>query len=493
MFRKYLENESNLTRTENLARAYKSTKSKVLDLFGLGGSALQKTNLELEGMVAEAFNENPMLAARVVFYLGDVRGGQGVRKVFKVGLKVIMNRYPEIIEDLIELIPEYTRWDMLYEFVGTKCEEYAFYIMRRVAFHADRERKNHLIFKWLKSPKTSSKESTRLGRLTAKYFGMTEKQYRKFLARNRARMNIVERKMSSQDWDGIDYSAVPSKASLQYREAFKRHDGYRYEQYIERVNRGEEKMNMNVTYPHEIVNKYTNGHWIYSPQEFDPVLEAAWKSLPVYNGHGNILTIADVSGSMSSKVNSQSSVSCMDVSIALAIYTAENNVGEFNNIFMTFSENPELIQINERDSLRDKLVRVANSEWGVNTNIDRAFDLILRTAVRNNVPREELPETVLIISDMQFDECSNIDKANYDHWKENFANHGYALPQIVFWQVSTRSNVPVQYSQSGAAIVSGFSPSILKFIYENKIVNPFEFMLEVVMTERYDAVGDLFE
>ena len=494
MFRDALKNENNLTRTENFARAYKSTKSHVLDLFGLGGSALRMSELEMRDLITKAFNENPELAARAVFYLGDVRHGQGVRDVFKVGLKVMLDRHLEELFALLEVIPEYTRWDMLYEFVGTKLEKEAFALLREVSFRASERKESHLIFKWLKSPKTSSKESTRLGKMTARYFSMTEKQYRQFLSRNRARLNLVERKMSDNDWDAIDYTSVPSKASLKYREAFKRHDDSGYHSYLQSVLKGEKKMNMNVTYPHEIVNKLLQSSgWGSSSVKDDASLEAAWKSLPSYSGDGNILTVADVSGSMFSSVSYQSSVTCMDVSVALAIYTAEHNTGEFANMFMTFSSRPELIELSPKDSLADKIRRTSQAPWGMNTDIDAVFELLLKTAKRNNIPQKELPQTILIISDMQFDHCSNIDQANYDFWKEKFANEEYKLPDIVFWQVSTQSNVPVTSSEKGAAIVSGFSPSVLKFIYEGEITTPYEFMLEVLMNPRYDVIGEVFK
>ena len=494
MFRNYLKNENNLTRTQNMARAYKSTQSDVLDLFGLGGSALKMEDNELIDLITKAFNENEELAVRAVFYLADVRGGQGVRKILKAGIRVMLERYEDELERLMELIPEYTRWDMLYELEGTPLEAEAFALLREVAFNADRRRESHLIFKWLKSPKTSSKESTRLGKKTARYFGMTEKQYRQFLSRNRARLELVERKMSDNEWDAIEYDKVPSKAALKYRQAFKRHDENRYDNYLNKVLKGEAKMNMGVTYPHEITSKYFGDTGWYGAEitELNQTLEAAWKSLPNYGGDKNILAVADVSGSMFSNVNHQSRVTCMDVSTALAIYTAEHNTGEFANMFMTFSERPELIELSPKDTLAGKLRRTVKAPWGMNTDINKVFELLLKTAVKNRVPQNELPATILIISDMQFDYCSNIDRTNYDEWMDRFAHYGYELPDIVFWQVSTQSNVPVTHSQKGAAIVSGFSPSVLKFIYEGEITTPYDFMVEVLMNPRYDAVGEVF-
>jgi len=488
-----LNNETNKTVTANGAAAFKSTKSYVLDLFALGGSARNADPIALHDMITKAFNENPELAARVVFYLGDIRGGQGFRDLFKAGLKIMVRRYPNIVRKIMRDIPEFTRWDMMYQLEGTALENDMFALLKEVSFNALNKNESHLIFKWLKS-KASSDETNRLMRKTARKFDMSEADYRRFIKRGRAPLKLVETLMSTGRSDEIEYSALSSKAALKYREAFKRNDGERFNEFVEAVVKGEATMNMSVAYPHEIVSKYMGGggYWNESVKAYDASLEAAWKSLEHYFGDGGILNVTDVSGSMLSTISNDSKVTCMDVSVSLGIYTAEHNTGYFKNMFMTFSNRPSLVKLSDKDSLRDKIIRTKSADWGMNTDINAVFKLLLTTATQNRVPQKDLPKTILIVSDMQFDACTNMKSTNYNEWSAKFAQAGYELPQIVFWQVSTESNVPVKVLTPGTAVVSGFSPSILKYIYEGEINTPYDFMLEVVMTERYDRIGEAF-
>ncbi|MFW6029174.1 MAG: DUF2828 family protein [Halanaerobiales bacterium] len=442
----------------------------------------------LKALIRDAFNENIELAAKTVFYLGDVREGQGFRDIFRVGIEFMVERYPEAMAHVMTRIPEFTRWDMLYEFDNTRLEDNAYAIMRNVAFEMDKREEPHLIFKWLKSPKTSSKESTRLGRKTARKFYMSEKEYRKFLSRNRKRMNLLERKMSDNEWNDIDYSKIPSLAGLKYRDAFLRHDPEGYEEFLDRVNSGEANMNMDVAYPYEIVTKYK------SKNGTDKSLEAAWKSLKDYQDEDahNILTVVDTSGSMFSHISNQSETTCIDVSISLGIYTAERLKGEFHNNFVTFSQSPSLIQLSDQDSLRDKIDKVERANWGFNTDIDAVFDLILSTAVRNGISSEDMPESILIVSDMQFDMATHSDSTNFHSWAKRFSEKGYELPEIVFWNVAGANSVPVTISDKGVALLSGMSPSILEMVYKGNVVSAYEFMLQVISVPRYEFIGKVF-
>lgn len=489
-----MSNRSNETRTANGAKAFKSTKSYVLDLFAKGGSARRASESELITLVSEAFGESPELAARAVFYLGDVRGGQGFRDIFKAGLEYMVQRYPRETANVLRDIPEFTRWDMMYQFVGTSLERNAFQVIKEVAFAADRAGESHLVFKWLKT-KASNPRTNYLARLTAKYFGMTEKEYRKFVVRNRKRLSLVETALSSKQTYKVNYSALPSKAALKYREAFKRHDAVRYNAFLQAVIKGEAKMNMSVGYPHEILSKYRDGRgWSMTIKPYDASLEAAWLSLPDYmrGDNMNSLTITDVSGSMLSKVAENSEVTAMDVSIALAIYTAEHNKGFFRNKFMTFSNRPALIELSENDTLKVKIEKTQRAPWQMNTDIDAAFRFILNTAVQNRLSQDEMPATIFVVSDMQFDSCSNLRNTNFETWQNEFNRAGYDLPGIMFWQVTTQAQVPVKALDNGAAVISGFSPSVLKFVFDGCITTPYDFMLEVLMTERYDRIGEAF-
>lgn len=493
-----MKEETNRTTTWNGAAAYKSTNSKILDLFSMGGNAKGEKDLEkLRMAIRDAFNEDTELALAVTFYLADVRGGQGVRNVMRTALQFLTERYPAQTRRLIALLAEYTRWDMLYEFVGTPLERDAFKALHREVISAIREHRNSLVFKWLKSVNASSEETNRLGRLTAKYFNMSEKNYRQMLSKYRRELGVVEVYMSAGQWRNIEYGKLPSKAGLLYREAFKNHDFSRYNEFVEAVVRGEAKMNMGRVYPYEIVNKYKQGrgasHCRAPRMVYDASLEAAWKSLEdIFIQDGDTITVCDVSGSMFNLMSSTSTTQYIDMSIALAIYFAERAKGAFANHVISFDSNPRLIYLPEKASLADKIEKVFEGAGG-STNIDAVFKLILDTAKRNRVSQSEMPKTVMIVSDMQFNSVTNgRQTTNFQNWRAMFRNAGYEMPQIIYWNMNTADNVPVTADTQGTVLISGSSPKVLEYIHTGKFLTPFEQMLEVVDRPRYVSVVNAF-
>lgn len=505
MFLNALRNEFNKTKTWNGAPAFKSTKSDILDLYAVAGNARSMGEDRLNDMIGRAIAENPELAIRVIFYLADIRGGQGSRDTMRSAIKFLIRRYPTQARALINLIPEYSRWDMLYEFVGTELERDAFAVLKAEVKDAIRNKRNSLVFKWLKSVNTSSEESNRLGRLTAKAFGMTEKDYRKMLSQYRKELGVVEVVMSADEWNSIDYEKLPSKAGLQYREAFKRHDLERYQSYLKAVIRSVEdvtapkvKMNMTVAYPHEIVGKYRNefGNYRFSGGNVtkeDLTLEAAWKSLPDYfeGNDENILAVVDGSGSMFSNIG-KSDMQNIDISVGLGIYCAEHMRGELKNYYMTFSDNPQLIRLNPNATLREKINQVYNTDIGYSTNVDAVFKKLLDVATKSNLSQSDLPTTILMISDMQFNSSNVRGITNYEMWVRMFNQAGYKLPQIVFWNVAAAENTPVTMDQKGTVLISGASPVVLKFIFTGELLTPYDLMLQVVNRERYNPVAEVF-
>lgn len=477
----------NQTVTLNGSPALKSSESAVLDLFARGGAMMGKRD-QLRKLIDLAFMEDANLATRAVLYLSDVRQGQGVRDVLRATIELLIERYDEfVINEFIRLIPEYSRWDALYQFVGTDYEPNAFRALFAAATIA-KQKNDYLVFKWLKSADASSKETRKLGRLTAFYFGMSEREYRKFLSAGRAKLNLVENALTHKNLESFNYETTPSKASLKYRKAFLRNDYEHYSQYLSQVEKGEKKMNMGVAYPHEIVSQYLDKR-----EQINQTLELAWKNLPNYAlQEENMLVVCDTSGSMGARVNQQSTISAMSISVSLAIYTAQRNKGFFHNHFISFSESPALIQIRENESLKDTVTRVLHTDWGYSTDIDKVMRLILNSAKMNNLPQEELPSTVLIISDMQFNSCIE-NTRNLVYWKKLFKESGYELPAIVFWNVMDYGNLPASQNELGVGLVSGYSPVTLKFIYEGIMLTPYDLMLRALKTERYDVADRIFK
>lgn len=473
--------------TANGALSYGSTKSNVLDFFSKSG-ALRGNASEALRYFSKAMSEDSTLALKSLFYMRDVRGGQGERDNFRSILVYLAGKYPSEISRNMKYIPEFGRWDDLYSFMGTKLQDLALDIMKD-QFMADVRVLNDgvgnvsLLAKWLKSTNTSSKESNRIGILTQNYFGLTPRKYRKALSALRKSISLVETTMSQNKWSDVAYSRVPSQASRIYSKAFRKHDPIGYGVFMDKVKTGETKINAGTLYPYDIVKKVKSME--YSSDEIE-TYDALWNALPNYmTEQENVLAVIDTSGSMN---HGNGSVIPMDVSVSVGMYLAERTSGPFKNMFITFSEKPEMQKIVGKD-IHEKVRNVSNASWGANTNLQAVFDLILSTAKKYNVTQDELPKKLFIISDMQFDACDGNRHTNLETINNKFKAFGYERPQIVFWNVNASSDTPSTMDENGTFLVSGCSPSILKHAINCEATNPYELMLEVLNSERYIKIS----
>jgi hypothetical protein len=344
-----------------------------------------------------------------------------------------------------------------------------------------------LLAKWLPSENASSSETKRHARILIKELKTTPREYRKMLTNLRKEIGIVETLLTDKKYAHIQYDKLPSLAGMKYRTAFFRNDEKRYKEFLDSLEKGEVKVNAGTLYPSDIVGKILGGSsWQrprISPQEIQ-LFEGQWSNLPDFIGEKkeNSLVMADVSGSMEGTP--------MHVSIALAMYIAERNKGTFHNHFMTFSGRPDLVQIQGKNIV-EKVNNLENAHWAMNTDIEKAMLKILKIAVDNNVPQDEMVKKLYIISDMQFDQATRGTGVNESLFKglaRKFESHGYALPNIVFWNVRAAGNTPMQMNDLGVQLVSGYSPSILTQLLNADGKTPYDFMLDVILSERYAEV-----
>lgn len=457
-----LYDASSMGETENGAVTFIRSGSNLLDFYAQAG-AMRNCPEEALDLFKKAFAEDREKAVRILFYLRDVRGGQGERTLFRTCLEWLGTAYNDVFEQIIEHIPEYGRWDDAF-FDNDKCIQL---ILGQLGDDRDSETPS-LLAKWLPTINASSPTTRAKAKFMAKKLGMNDIAYRVLVRKIRKQIKAVEELMSAKKWGEIDYSHVPSQANRIYKNAFAKHDEVRYNAFIEKAETGEVKINAATLYPYQL---YKSAHTDYSK-----TLEALWNQLPDYTMGKNALVVADVSGSMSGDP--------ISVSISLALYFAERNKGQFKDHFITFSGQPRLQRIVGK-TLLDKMNSIHDSEWGMNTNLQAVFALILDTACKNNTPENELPETIYIISDMEFDNC--VDKTNFETMREMYQNAGYKLPNVVFWNVNASGkNLPVQKDESGVALVSGFSPVIFKMAVENK--SPEQVMLDTINSQRYENI-----
>ena len=482
----YLRQESNKTLTENGAVTLKTTQSDCLDLFATIGALRRESEQEIVTRFMRAFAENKDIAVKSLFFARDIRGGLGERKVFRVILNWLACNSPETVRKNLPYIAEYGRYDDLLSLFGTPVEK------DMIAFVKEQLNKDmlalenggevSLLAKWLPSVNASNKTTVLMAKKIARYFGIDDATYRKILVRLRAHIKIIENNLRERDYT-FDYEKQPSKAMFKYRQAFIRNDGERYKAFLNRVSTGEAKLNAEVLAPYEIITPF------FRKQVTDEErisINTTWESQLDYTNDENALVVIDGSGSMYGGEPMPATVA-----LSLGICFAEKNKGAFKNHFITFSENPQLVNIKGEDIL-DKVCYCHSFNEVANTNIQKVFELVLDAAKKNNVPQNELPKRLYIVSDMEFDWCTrDASLTNFEYAKKLFEDAGYKLPEVVFWNVASRNRQqPVSKNEQGVLLVSGCTPRIFSMVADGSLSEstPYEFMLEVLGSERYEKI-----
>lgn len=487
----HLRNEANLTLTENGGAAFASTGSECLDLFATAGALRDASAEELIIRFTRAFAENRDLAMKLLFFARDIRGGLGERRFFRTVLRSLAFTDADSVSKNIGFIAEYGRWDDLLVLLGTPCESGVLAVLRAqfdedMACLGDGGASISLLGKWLPSVNASNKDTVAQARRIAEAFGMNCAEYRKALTALRARIRIIENNLREKDYT-FDYSAQPSRAMFKYRKAFLRNDRDRYTDFINDVTAGNKAMHADNVAPYELVQRVIDKD-LHEAPVIDggerSVLDATWKSIPDYCDGENAIAVVDGSGSMYAYGRPLPA----SVALSLGIYLAEHSKGAFAGHFITFSSRPQLVELKGADFV-EKVRNAASYNEITNTNLEAVFDLILRAAVRNNVPQEELPSKLVIISDMEFD-CgvSRADETVFRGAVRRFAQHGYKLPQVVFWNAQSRSRQqPVTLNEQGVALVSGVTPRIFEMV-AGELQSPYALMEEILLSERYAKI-----
>ena len=502
--------------TENGAVGFKSSGHALVDINFATSSLRNKTEDEIRKMFSDAFYENPLLAVKWLFMLRDIRGGMQERRSFRVCFKWLSTIRPELVKKLIPLCAEYGRFDDLFCLITFKEDDQ---VQEEVIKYIDEQWANDvknmkegkpisLLAKWMKSCNTSSPESVKIGKFLAKKLQLSEKMYRKTLASMRKYLNVIEQKMSAKEWKTIDYETVPSGANCKYNSAFLRNDETRRREFLNKLSKGEVKINASTCFPSDIVHLYNKSIGYYNRRNtvtVDPALEAMWKALPEVKINGNLICCCDGSGSMTICVDRKSSVTALEVCNALGIYCSEHLTGPFKDKYITFSAHPQYVDMSEAKTLAEKLnIAYQHDECSI-TNIEAVMDLMLKTSVNNHLKQEDIPD-LCIISDMEFNSAINFGEG-YSYWnmpsdysasknalfekiRQKWEAAGYKFPRIIFWNVNSRTGtIPLQQNENGVVLCSGFSQTQFKMLMSNK-TDPYNVLVEALNTTRYQPVED---
>lgn len=491
-FMNELKSDANYKLTENGAVAVSSTFNKVYDMFAFGGAYRNRSEADCVLLFKEAFEEDAEMALKCLFYLSDCRGGQGERRLFRVCFNWLAQNYPTIAVKNMVYIPEFRRWDdVIYSCAGTMIEKKAFDFLK-TQFLLDLDCKTpSLLGKWLPSENASSADTRRMANKVRNHFGMTHKEYRKALSTLRTRINIVEKLMSENRWTEIEFDKLPSKAGLIYRNAFARRDmiAKKYEDFAKDKNT---TVNADTLYPYEIALKARRAINKINSDTDRQMIEKYWENQKDWFGgkQSNMLCVCDTSGSMT--WSAPGNVMPIDVAISLSIYAAERAGGPFKNHYISFASRPQLIEVRGTDFV-DKVERIVRTNLCDNTNLVRTFDMLLEIADRPTTKEEDIPETIVVISDMEIDEgtghfhYSETNKILTDMEKVRvkWEAHGHKMPKLVYWNVNARNNTILDRGEN-VSLVSGCSPSIFESIITGK--TGMDLMKEILLKERYNCI-----
>lgn len=496
-YREVLEEKASETTTLNGAKTHSTSGDACLDFFAVaGGMRYREKNVQIV-LFDRAYIENPELAMKLLFYIRDIRGGMGERKMFRTLLRHVAFQWPKSAKKNVAYISEFGRYDDLLCLLGTPAQNEAMTIIQsqlKKDWKALEERRNgrtdariSLLAKWLPSSNTSSWKTRKMAQKVMNLLEMDEKSYRKMLSALRANICITERYLTKKEPEKIVYHSVPAGAMLKYRKAFDRSDTERFHEYLDQVKSGAETIHCRTLFPYEIARPYFAGWWVPNADETnDKLLDILWNHLKSSVNQNNAISVVDTSGSMYCRWPDSPMPALY--SQALGLYLAENCTGPFHNMLITFESSPHLIEI-QGDTLRDKMQYIHTLPWGWSTNLSAVFDLILDTAIKSGAAQEELPQTIYIFSDMEFD-CAirGASKTVYEDARERYEAYGYHLPAVVFHNVNSwQMQVPVRKDTKGAALVSGQSVSAFRYPTDVN-TTPMEHMLQILNSRRYRMI-----
>lgn len=500
--------QANTSVTEKGMEGYKHTNHALTD-FNFGIASYRGNIVKAAQDFERVLQEKEEYVLKYLFYLRDAREGIGERDLFRACIRQLLfsnavNK-DEIVSVVLKQTPEFGRWDDLWLFLDTKYVNQVITLIKETLtqdwanFKAGKS--VSLLAKWLPSANASSKKTKRLAKLVIEGLKTSPKNYRKVLSALRAYIDVTEVKTCGNDWENIDYNKVPSKANLKYKEAFLKHDEERRREFLSKAIIGDKtiKVHMSVAFPHEIVHKYVkNEAWnVAGIKPYDQSLEAYWKNLKPCVGLKDTIVVRDGSGSMTCAVGG-TEITALDISTALAIYCAQFLEGGFKNKFITFDDHAQMVDLSKDGSLHTKLKTTYSYTGCGTTNVEDVFNLILKTARYSNMKPEEMPSTVLIISDMEFDPSAgtsgwysrgmNAGANVFTEMDTRFKQYGYQMPKLAFWNVNSRTQtIPCVYNENGVLLISGFSQNVLSMVMNGK-TDPYDAIIEELNKERYCVI-----
>ena len=461
----------------------------------------------------ESARESIVDTVVLCFYIRDCRGGKAERDLGRECFRWLLARYPVLFSHVMEYIPEYGRWDdILYLFpkvfdisslnikksksdLATKYQEELPRLVGNQLLE-DLMKMNggenvSVCAKWTLTEGDSLDKKYGVLEVLLKSMGWTPRKYRKdIVSPLRSYTQIVEKLMCTNKWENINFSRVPSCAMRKLKKSFEKHQPTRFKKWKSDLEEGKVEVKAKQLQPHELVYDVRNG-------KYDSVTEAQWKVLEEkVKSCGSLektLPIVDVSGSMTMIYDKKKSgVAPIDVAIGLGLITASCGKGPWKNMVISFHEIPTLIVL-RKSGLLARYREISGIPWGGSTDIMKVFSMILDVARKHGLSQDDLPDTVMIFSDMQFNQAGG-NNTNYEKIDKMYHDSDYERPNIVFWNVNGASDdYPISTDENGTALISGFSPEIMRNLLDGDTLSPTNVFNSAVTDERYRVVRDVIE
>lgn len=478
---------------EKGALSHATTKDGRLDYFykTIRGLSVEQHNLYFQA----SWRENPLDTIKIMYFTRDIRGqGKGEKKLFYDAM-TFLKEHKDTFTANLKHMPYYgyfKDWficcagDPLYEpiMIDLLVEQ----LTKDWETILSEGKHISLVWKWTPSEGCSFDNKYGLVRKICDKMNISKPEYRKRCVMTRAVLGIVEQLMCAKKWEDINFSKIPSRALNMYKKCFKKHQCERWSEYLSKVQKGEAKMNVSQLMPNDIIGQYsTTSGFDISLKSYDEGIEAQWKaykdhiSKTIGSNKGKVLTVLDVSGSMSGKP--------IEVGMALTLTFAHLNEGKFKGMFIPFSKTARFVEITG-ETLVEQLQCIKNTGEVANTDFQAVFDLILSNYKMWNVPIEEQIERLFVITDGQWDSMStNSSKTHFEIIDKKFKRLGYKRPDIIFWNVSAgKIDFPTLADQKGVSLVSGYSSDIMKLFIDGNDISPYEIMRKAIDNERYNSI-----
>lgn len=399
---------------------------------------------------------------KLLFFIRDKVNGLGERRVFRVILKYLGNEHPIYIENNLNLIPKYGRWDDLYSLFDTSLEKNVVDLFKNQLQIDINSKKPSTLAKWLKSENTSSKESRRLGNKTRRLLDLSPKEYRRLLSSLRRKIDIVENNLSSKDYSKINYKNLTNLNLKKYKKAFLRNDKANYEKFRFENTQNTFSFrcieNVISIIRNNLHNSNINSIEDMYIKNLEYLIDKHTRSL---NSFEDTLIINGLEGEVVKNQNKY-----INILITTILLYNKMNLNSFKNYYMSFKKNSKFNKLTGSNYIED-IEFISKNYINYNIDLNSSLDLLLFTSIKKNLRPEAIPKSVMFI----YNSSEDLVFKDFKDINEKWINSGFEMPKIKFWNLKNLSSKFSISNKGDITMIAGYNNSIWKYLLEGKEIN----------------------